>query len=293
MSYLDRIREANIGHQADFVPFTVAGQTVGRIRNDLVDLVLGYERVFTRGDRAVTLTPEFDTPHASPKMRSDAVATVTRDLHARGRISGWREESYGVRQRYRDQPLLLIERAALPLFGIRGWGAHVNGYVIRDGQAHMWIARRASDKPTWPGLLDQIVAGGQPASLNATANVIKECQEEAGMPESLARRAVSTGAVSYIMDAGDGLRPDVALTFDLALPPDFVPVNQDGEVDTFYLWPLDEVAERVRTSTDFKFNCALVVIDFLLRHGHIGPEEPDYLELVTGLRTGLAIDSGR
>ncbi|MCH6589381.1 MAG: DUF4743 domain-containing protein, partial [Proteobacteria bacterium] len=29
--------------------------------------------------------------------------------------------------------------------------------------------------------------------------------------------------------------------------------------------------------------CALVVIDFLIRHGFIGPDDPEYVDLVGGL----------
>jgi hypothetical protein len=46
--------------------------------------------------------------------------------------------------------------------------------------------------------------------------------------------------------------------------------------------------ELVRTSDAFKFNCSLVVIDFLIRNGLIGPEHPEYLDLAAGLRSGQA-----
>ena len=73
--------------------------------------------------------------------------------------------------------------------------------------------------------------------------------------------------------------------YDLEMPADFTPVNQDGEIDSFELWPLDAVAARVRDSFDFKYNCNLAIIDFLIRHGHITPEnEPDYVAIVLGLR---------
>jgi hypothetical protein len=39
----------------------------------------------------------------------------------------------------------------------------------------------------------------------------------------------------------------------------------------------------VEAGDDFKFNCALVVIDFLIRHGLIAPDHPDYVALVRGL----------
>ena len=41
------------------------------------------------------------------------------------------------------------------------YGVHVNGYTIKPDGSHMWIARRSKDKPTFPGKLDHIVAGGQ------------------------------------------------------------------------------------------------------------------------------------
>jgi hypothetical protein len=71
--------------------------------------------------------------------------------------------------------------------------------------------------------------------------------------------------------------------YDLDLPADFTPRNTDGEVEEFYLWPMEKVMETVRESDDFKFNCALVVIDFLLRRGLIPPEHPEYGGLLAGL----------
>lgn len=47
-------------------------------------------------------------------------------------------------------------------FGLmQAYGVHVNGYVKKEGQLSMWVARRSKDKPTWPGLLDHVAAGGQ------------------------------------------------------------------------------------------------------------------------------------
>ena len=42
--------------------------------------------------------------------------------------------------------------------------------------------------------------------------------------------------------------------------------------------------KTVAETREFKFNCNLIVIDFLIRHGLIGPERPDYIEIVEGLR---------
>jgi hypothetical protein len=47
---------------------------------------------------------------------------------------------------------------------------------------------------------------------------------------------------------------------------------------------MQKVMQVVETTTEFKFNCNLVIIDFCIRHGLIGPDREDYLDLVQGLR---------
>ena len=70
--------------------------------------------------------------------------------------------------------------------------------------------------------------------------------------------------------------------YDLELPPCRT-VNADGEIEVF-LWPIERVVRELIENANFKFNVAFVIIDFLVRHGFIGPEDPDYLELVRRLR---------
>ena len=59
-----------------------------------------------------------------------------------------------------------------------------------------------------------------------------------------------------------------------------MPVNADGEIEEFFLWPIERVIRELSETDNFKFNVAFVIIDFLIRHGFVGPEDPDYLELV-------------
>src|SRR3546814_5850627 len=106
-------------------------------------------------------------------------------------------------------------------------------------------------------------------------NVIKEAAEEASVPAALAALARPVGAGRYICERTEGLRNDVAFCFDLALPADFRPQPNDGEVESFSLWPMAEVLERLRGSDDFKFNVALVNLHFALRHGVLSPDSED------------------
>lgn len=281
MSFLDRVRACQVFDPGAYLPFHVGDDGVGHVRPALAERLAGFGDVFDVSAGVLRLRPAFDTVEA----RTRAVETVLRTLADEGVIQGWKDEAYPVTPARGAPVLLTIDRSAAPLLGVRACGVHLNGFVRKDGGIYMWIGRRSPDKPVAPGKFDQIVAGGQPAGLGVHENLIKEAEEEASMPAALAGAARPAGVITYRTEREEGLRNDVLYVYDLELPASFVPVNQDGEITEFELWPLAAVAERVRDTDDFKFNCSLVVIDFLIRHGFIGPEHPDYLSLCTGLRS--------
>jgi 8-oxo-dGTP pyrophosphatase MutT (NUDIX family) len=283
MSYLDRIREANAHDLCDYLPFSVDGTRFGCVKTDFAEILTRWPEVFCVDERRVTLAPALDASGASADERTRAVGEVLLSLRDQGVIDGWRDELYPVNRNWSERPALLIERAAVPWLGVRGYGVHMNGYVSRSDGLHMWIARRSLTKPTGPGKLDQMVAGGQPADIGLYDNMVKECAEEAGIPTEIARRVHAAGAITYGLGTSIGFRPDLIFNFDLELPADFTPVNTDGEVEEFYLWPIERVMETVRESDAFKFNCALVIIDFLVRRGYIAADDPDYSDIVEGL----------
>jgi isopentenyldiphosphate isomerase len=281
MSFLDRIAELNTGRIDGLHPFVLDGAVLGWLSETTAARLTEYGDVFEFDQRGLQLQKALRA--ADLMTRSDAVAPILIDLARRGYLAGWRDELFPIVARFSDAPRLLVERASVAMFGARGFGVHLNGFVRTNDGISMWIARRADDKPTWPGALDQMVAGGQPAGLGVRANVVKECWEEAGIEASLARRAQAAGAVSYCMQTEVGLRPDWLFVFDLELPLDFTPNNTDGEVAAFELWPLADVAEAVASSHAFKPNCALVIIDFLVRHGFIDATSRNFEAIVRGL----------
>lgn len=81
-----------------------------------------------------------------------------------------------------------LERAAAPYFGIKAYGVHMNGYVEKDGEKFLWIGKRSDVKQTYPGMLDHLVAGGLPYGISCKENIIKECEEEAGIPRSISTK---------------------------------------------------------------------------------------------------------
>ncbi|KAJ1961119.1 hypothetical protein IWQ62_003976 [Dispira parvispora] len=198
-------------------------------------------------------------------------------------IQGWRNEAlpvFGNPARL-DNVAFTLERVTTPIFGVPVYGINVNGYcVTAQGELKMWVARRSLSKPTWPGVLDTVVGGLISHGDGVLQTVIKECLEEASLPESVSRAAVPVGALSYFSVTENGLKPEVDFIHDLILPEDAPLVPNDGEVDSFQLLSMDELKRRILDG-EFKPNCAMIIIDFLIRHGVVTPEnEPDYLAIL-------------
>ena len=68
---------------------------------------------------------------------------------------GWRDELLPVVASYSSEPVLLMERAAAPWFGMKVYGVHINGYT-RDAVTNeilLWVAKRSKTKSTFPGTI--------------------------------------------------------------------------------------------------------------------------------------------
>ena len=281
MSFLDHIHRCNTHDLSAFTPWFVGSMQAGWVHRDTVPSLRARPQLFHRRGKVWRLSEEL----ASPAERTAEMERFLLELRDRGLLPAWRGERYPVTPRLDLPALLDMERGAVALFGVRAFGVHLTGYVERSDGLHIWVPRRAGTKATYPGMLDNTVAGGQPSGISVRDNMIKECGEEAGIPPHIARRAISTGFISYVHQIGAELKPDVEYCFDLALPADFVPHPHDGEAESFELWPVRRVFETVRDSAEFKDNCNLVLIDFFVRHGLIAPDDTDYFEIAAGLRS--------
>jgi 8-oxo-dGTP pyrophosphatase MutT (NUDIX family) len=284
MSYFRHVEACNPPVREEFWPWRIDGLAVGWVRPEFATELRRFPEVFELRHRELRLASRLQGFDG----RSAAIESAARELAKLGVTPAYMGEPYAVTAGGRESALCIVDRSAAAFFGVRSFGQHLNGFVRRADGIHMWIGRRARDRLLFPGALDNMVAGGLPHSLGLEENLIKECEEEAGVPEELARKAVPVGAVSYNRVAQRGFRRDVLYCYDLELPDGFVPVNTDGEVAEFLLMPLAEVASIVRETDEFKLNCNLVVIDFLIRHGWMEPQSPEYLSLVLGLRQPLA-----
>lgn len=256
------------------VAFLIGEAQVGWLEPDFSAVLAGLPG-FSRRARDVVLDPGL----------AQALNDMARELAGSG-LFRWRSEAFDVRAEPGEAVLAQLDRGALPAFGVRAEGVHVNGLVRRAEGVFLWIGRRAAHKALDPGKLDHLVAGGIPAGLDAAQTLVKEAQEEAGVPPELAARAAFVGRIGYAMQRPEGLRRDLLACFDLWVPESFVPVPHDDEVEAFALWPLDQVFQRVCETDDFKFNVNLVLIDLFLRLGLVDPASSD------GRALRAALDGG-
>lgn len=283
-SLLRHILACNRHDPSRFVPLFVSGHKVGLVTFSVARHLAAADHDFSM-DRSGL---RFDAP--SMAERSAALADAVQTLQQAGLCPPSRGELFPVVERWGGPALALVDRAACAVFGFPSFGLHVHGLVHDGEEPSMWIGRRGLDRGLAPGALDNMIAGGQPHGLSLVENLVKEAEEEASLPPSLARTARPVGAVAYCQDqppiTGDepsGVKRDVLFVYELFLPFDVRPEPADEEVAGFALWPARQALLRAQETDDFKFNVPLTLIEFGIRHGLIGPDDPDYLALLRGL----------
>lgn len=241
-------------------------------------------------------------PTLSYEERTAQMARASAALRAAGGdfafvATGWRNELYTVYGPGPGDRLFSVERSVCSIFGFATYGVHATAYTVAsDGTLQFWVPRRSASKQTWPGMLDNTVAGGLSAGERQLDAMVRECEEEAGLAADLVRpRLRSAGALSYFYLSGQGAgglglaQPEVQYLYDIELPADVRPHPVDGEAEDFTLLAAADVLHAIRTR-QFKPNCALVYIDFFIRHGLLTPEsEKDYALLLPRLHTDLGM----
>ncbi|WP_269532725.1 NUDIX hydrolase family protein [Chitinimonas sp. BJYL2] len=210
--------------------------------------------LFEESDDGLTLSRAL----GGPLGRSHALQCLAEVLRGEGWIQGWRDEAYDWVDDW-GRVRFSLERAAFRPLGLCSRAVHVNGYIEDGG---IWIARRALHKAVDPGRLDNMTAGGIAAGETVRDCLLRELAEEAGIPTRLALLARPAGVLRSQRREPDGIHDEMLYCFDLALPPDFVPINTDGEVDGFELLDADEAAARLGEMT---LDAALVTAAWLDR----------------------------
>ena len=279
MSFLKHIKRCNQYQSNQFLSFFIDNQCFGLTHVNHADHLLRWPDIFEVNESCLTLNKNLDTP----EKRTTAVDSVMKKLRREGVLDSWVGERYSISTEFDGPSMMLLERAAVAFLGVQGYGIHLNGLVRKNDGVYVWVAVRSKSKPFWPGQLDQIVAGGQPEGISLLDNLVKEAAEEAAIDESVARKATFESEIRYCSQTHRGLNNDGIFAYDLWLDEAFVPHNTDGEVESFQLMPIEEMARLTETTDDFKDNCNLVNIDLLLRMGLIDETHPEHAEIISTL----------
>ncbi|MGI4858912.1 MAG: DUF4743 domain-containing protein [Janthinobacterium lividum] len=269
---------------------------VGWVREDDVDALRRWPAVFTIAPGTVTLAASLDTLEA----RSAALGEVIQTLAGEGRITGWRDETFAIRNRFDDPPLALIERAASRFFGTMTYAVHLNGLLASesgggsqdrrpersqdtdgDGSAMLWIARRSASKAVDPGMLDTLVGGGIGWGWSVAAALEKECWEESGIAPELVRMARPGRILHILTEIPQGTQAEQLFTFDLWLPADFAPRAEDGEVAEHLCVRGEEALQAIATGR-MTVDASITTLDCALRHGWLDAASlPGFAHLMT------------
>ena len=196
-----------------------------------------------------------------PRELSQSLYQLADVMRAGGFIPGWRNEDFA----WLDQnghKYFRLERAAFRTFGFRSMATHINGHTRANT---LWLGRRSETKPTDPGKLDNIAAGGITADETPWVSARRELWEEAGVPEKIAENIEPIGRIHMRRPiAGRGFHDELLYIYDLELADHFVPNNHDGEVSGFIEISLAEAAARI-LADEFTSDAAFVTADFILR----------------------------
>ncbi|KAL4746958.1 hypothetical protein BDW72DRAFT_209962 [Aspergillus terricola var. indicus] len=247
--------------------------------------------------RTIHLIPEEDAPDTDLAAASAAAITglLVAAQHAAAfvKLSNWPGEKFPVL----GAPFpFAVDRAIAPYFGIVSTGVQLTVFVRgADNQsiAGVWIARRATTKPMYPGLLDNAVGGAIQHEEMPMEALLREAREELHID---ADAAVPGGTVSWFNIKGRSaglepglVEPGIQYVYDLEVDPEIELRPAEDGIEWLRLLTVEEVKAALGRH-EFKPSSAYVMIDFFVRHGIINAEnDREYAEIVSRLHRRLPL----
>ncbi|MER1966760.1 DUF4743 domain-containing protein [Castellaniella sp. GW247-6E4] len=234
-------------------PLTVAARVAGWITPRATEVIAGLPGVHVE-DEAAHITAA-----ATRGLNLNAVllgiAEALRDARC---LRAWRGELLDVVGEGRA--LARIERAAVRPLGLLTQAVHLNAWSP-DGR--LWIARRALDKPTDPGLWDTLAGGLVAAGEDQETALLRESHEEAGLR---AVEIAAHGPLRVVLRMHrrlpEGYQVENLLLCDCVLDAAVAPANMDGEVCEIRCVPVAEVWDMISHGA-FTLEAELAILDSL------------------------------
>ncbi len=202
-------------------------------------------------------------------LRSAALGSVIGALAADGRIPGWRDETYADPQRVRRAAARVHRARGVALLrhdDLRG-ASERRRRDMRIGGAPDCGSRAAATRrrpiPACSTMSWRAESAGVSASRRRSS---KECWEEAGISRKSPCAPWRGAPLMCCNRCRKAHRPEQIFIYDLALPADFAPRNQDGEVGEHRLARIDEVARWIEEGA--------MTVDAESRHARLPAASP-------------------
>src|SRR5438874_3094517 len=141
MTFADHIRRCNNYDPTRVVPLLAGDRRIGLLLRQNAEALRPFGAVFAVERDRVQLVATGDCAEVSA-----AVDEVVNALVAENRVRKWRNETFDVAARWGEPPIFRLDRGAVPFFGVRAYGVHLNGYRRTATGIQLWIGRRAPDK---------------------------------------------------------------------------------------------------------------------------------------------------
>jgi len=180
-------------------------------------------------------------------------------LYEEGCIPKWRDELLDVW--CGNNVVGAIERGVVRPLGLLTRAVHLNAWSARG---ELWVARRALNKPTDPGMWDTLVGGLVGHHEPDDLALVRETQEEAGLSEAdIAGRGPIRSIYRMQRRVDEGFQYEEVLTTDCVLADDAAPQNQDGEVMEIVCLPVADI-ETMLLDGAFTLEASIVIAESLL-----------------------------
>ena len=166
-------------------------------------------------------------------------------------------------QLFCKEKIFEIERDFLSLFGLPSYGTHCNVWSKYKNSTLLHLAIRSKKIRHFPGLYDNLIAGGQPSKISIIDNLHKEAFEEAGLTKKFMCNAQKSKTIHYMHNEEKKFNSAIIFIYHLEKTPDMKFENQDGEVDGFITIDICNMHELLDEKI-LKPNCIIPVLDFLI-----------------------------
>ena len=106
--------------------------------------------------------------------------------------------NFNYSSKFCDNNLFNVQRSILGFFGLPAYGVHLNGWKLKGKNVYFLLGKRSKNIKKFPGLYDNLVAGGVVSNLSLNKNLAKESYEEASITEKRIKNA-KTSFCNFIL----------------------------------------------------------------------------------------------